>query len=96
MSFSNRYCSRHYAGATVKPSYRMVVFFLVICLVASLSGCGDQTDHTGEAKIPLAPSMMEGKDYTEVLEKFEEAGHNLWRLQRGPELHRRVPGKPQK
>lgn len=74
MSFSNRYCSRHYAGATVKPSFRMVVFFLVICLVASLSGCGDQTDHTGEAKIPLAPSMMEGKDYTEVLEKFEESG----------------------
>ena len=44
----------------------------LLCLI--LVACGSSDDHTGEAKTPSGSSVMQGRNYQDVIETFEEKG----------------------
>ena len=53
---------------------RIVCAFLVCLLCVMLIACGDTDNHIGEAKTPSASSVMQGRNYQDVVETFEDRG----------------------
>lgn len=52
--------------------YTIMFLTVIICLL--LAGCGDDSPHIGEARTPSGSSIMKGKNYLDVIERFEEKG----------------------
>ena len=52
---------------------KILCLFLASILCISLAACGNDS-HAGEAKTPSGSSAMEGRNYEEVVEIFEEKG----------------------
>lgn len=55
---------------------KKLVSVLIACIsVFALAGCGgDSNEHEGEAKTPSGSSVLEGRDYQDVINDFEEKG----------------------
>lgn len=60
-----------------------VLLALILCVI--LSACGGE-DHEGEVKTPSAASIMEGRNYEEVIADFEEKGFTNIRTEQVDDL----------
>ena len=52
---------------------KTVKFIIAFLFIITLVGCGGN-NHEGEAKTPSGSSVQKGRDYEEVIDKFEEQG----------------------
>lgn len=64
--------------------YLMVLLVCICCL--TLIACGESSDHAGEARTPSDSSAMEGRNYIEVVEEFEEEGFTNIKLEKIEDL----------
>jgi len=53
---------------------RILCTILTALLCLTMAACGSSDDHAGEAKTPSGSSVMQGQNYQDVIETFEEKG----------------------
>lgn len=59
---------------------------LVVVMMFSLVGCDSAEDHIGEAKTPSGSGAMKGRQYSDVVEDFEEKGFTNIKLDKLEDL----------
>lgn len=65
---------------------KILKIILAIILCCSLVACGDNDQHEGKAKTPSGSSVMEGRNYQEVVKEFEEKGFTNIKIEKIDDL----------
>lgn len=65
---------------------RIICAFLAVLLCLTMVSCGSSDDHEGEAKTPSGSSVMQGRNYQDVIETFEEKGFTNIKAERIEDL----------
>ena len=60
---------------------KVICLGLSILLCWTLTSCGDSDNHIGEAKTPSGSSVMQGRNYEDVVQNFEKQGFTNIKLE---------------